>query len=451
MKHYGAALTIACLGGMMDAREAAACGGCFAPPTTVQVVTDHRMVLSLSPTQTTLWDQFQYSGSPGEFSWILPIRYSTAVHVDIATNAFMQLADDATAPVVTPPVRPQNPCLFQNGAAAPGGTEAASDAGAVRVDLQEVVGPYAVAIISGTDPMAIRNWLTGNGYVVPPAVSPVIDYYTSLGMDYVALRLRPGEGISQMSPVRITMPGYVPQLPLRMIAAGVADKVGLSLIILAPSRIDAQNFPNGQLTANDLTYDFNHPSNPATDFLNAFERLNTASSGRLWLSESATTQSAASWMARVGGYGTPGGPGTPDAGVGGPDGGPPATPDDDISTAFTPLGSSAVVSRLRADLGVAALNQDLTLEASDLGLLSNRYTYGHVLNTPVFPACTGGDAGVATGVDAGAPVAPGSLTTGGAHCMAAPWARGDRRTGGASLGLLAALGITTVVRRRSRR
>jgi hypothetical protein len=35
-------------------RDVHACGGCFAPPGGAQVVTDHRMVLSLSTTQTTL-------------------------------------------------------------------------------------------------------------------------------------------------------------------------------------------------------------------------------------------------------------------------------------------------------------------------------------------------------------------------------------------------------------
>src|SRR5579884_3324854 len=46
-------------------RDAKACGGCFGPPTeTDDVVTDHRMVLSVSPQQTTLYDEIKYSGTP---------------------------------------------------------------------------------------------------------------------------------------------------------------------------------------------------------------------------------------------------------------------------------------------------------------------------------------------------------------------------------------------------
>jgi hypothetical protein len=46
-------------------RQASACGGCFHPPTqTVTDITDERMLLSVSATQSTLYDQIEYSGSP---------------------------------------------------------------------------------------------------------------------------------------------------------------------------------------------------------------------------------------------------------------------------------------------------------------------------------------------------------------------------------------------------
>ena len=70
MKWWQAGMVSVALAGslLVGAGEARACGGCFAPPGAAQVVTDHRMVLSLSERQTVLWDQFQYSGAPEEFS-----------------------------------------------------------------------------------------------------------------------------------------------------------------------------------------------------------------------------------------------------------------------------------------------------------------------------------------------------------------------------------------------
>ena len=46
------------------------------------------------------------------------------------------------------------------------------------------------------------------------------------------------------------------------------------------------NFPNGEITPAQLTYDFNAPTTPADDFRRAFEALNRSNGNRLWLTES---------------------------------------------------------------------------------------------------------------------------------------------------------------------
>lgn len=373
-------------------REARACGGCFAPVTTIQTVNSHRMVLSLSRTQTTLWDQFSYSGRPADFSWILPIQNGPSVRVRVADDRFMGMLDAQTAPAVQQPTRPF--CgfgCFGAGADASAAFDAPSDAsdGGAVVYRQEVVGPYDVAIIGGTDPMAIRNWLRDNGFSVPAAVSPVIDHYTAMRSDYIALRLRSGEGINRMVPVRITMNGYQPVLPLRMIAAGVADKVGLQLFVFADSRIEAMNFPNGEIRDADLVWDWNTSNNPQADFTNAFNTVNRANGGRVWLAESVgafdrgSLESQADFAVRS--TPTDGGVCPPDAGST-PDGGcmePNAV--EDVRVAFEGIGTSATVTRLRADLAGAMLDRDLTLQASTAGMRSRFYTYGTIRNTPVCP------------------------------------------------------------------
>src|SRR5262249_45692952 len=68
--------------------DAHACGGCFhgppppdTPPESASVVTDHRMVLVLDSASTTLFDQVEYAGDPGDFAWILPVRGEVVVGV----------------------------------------------------------------------------------------------------------------------------------------------------------------------------------------------------------------------------------------------------------------------------------------------------------------------------------------------------------------------------------
>ena len=78
--------------------DAAACGGCLHPPILQQsestVVTGHRMILSLSKEQTTLWDQITYTGEPKEFAWVLPIRGK--VEVGLSSTLLFESLDQQT-------------------------------------------------------------------------------------------------------------------------------------------------------------------------------------------------------------------------------------------------------------------------------------------------------------------------------------------------------------------
>ncbi len=452
----------------LGALEAQACGGCFGPPPPtprdVQVVTDHRMVLSLSATQTTLWDQFQYSGRPSEFSWILPIRYTPGLRIAIADDGFLSYVNSVTAPRLLPPPFPWASCPFPPNAGGAFDASSSADAGAradtgVTVLRMEVVGPYSVSVIRGTDPMAIRAWLQDNGYSVPTPVGPVIDFYTAMNMDYIALRLRPDPTglVPRMQPVRVTMDGYVPRLPLRMIAAGVADKVGLSLVVFGNARIEASNFPNGELSDASFTWDWAGSQNAPQDYLNAFNALNRANGNRLWLSEVANRVNVASWfIAR-----TSAAP-APDASV------ETATTDpmDDLRVITSTLSSTPYVTRFRADLPAAMLDRDLELGASDLGTRDALYQYARQTNIPPRPACLGpgdggfiasdvtvvapNDAGVATSDLGGAATNAGetpipATAGGGASC--AVEAPGAHPTGWRAL-VLGALAVVTLRRRR---
>src|SRR4029077_2357283 len=90
------------------AGDARACGGCFPRPTSqnATVATDNRMVFSVSPSQTTLYDQIQYSGSPESFAWVLPVQGQ--VTVGLRSGLVFQALDQATQTTILAPPRP--PC-----------------------------------------------------------------------------------------------------------------------------------------------------------------------------------------------------------------------------------------------------------------------------------------------------------------------------------------------------
>ena len=241
----------------LSERPARACGGCFRPQQVVSAVNAHRMVFSVSPAQTILWDQFSYSGDPQDFAWVLPV-HAAGVKVELAHDEFIAALDAWTSPVI---VGPQNSsgggfgCGSAANSAAPG-----DNGGGVQVINQEIVGPYEVATLRSTDPTALTAWLGQHGYDIPASIQPTITAYVTEGFDFIALRLQPGQGVAAMQPVRVVTQGADPTLPLRMVAAGIGTDVSILLFVISEGRYEAANFDNTQVDFTKLEWNKNTAS-----------------------------------------------------------------------------------------------------------------------------------------------------------------------------------------------
>lgn len=312
-----------------------ACGGCFGPSQTVQVVTDHRMVMAVHADESILWDQIRYTGAPQDFSWVLPV--SGDVRIELATNDFFELLDQLSAPQIRAPFVnlscPYNDFSARDASAADVAT--ASDAG-VTILHEEVVGPYQTVTLRSTDANALNVWLASNAYVVPPAIQPVIQYYVDRHMDFVALRLAPAETVQAMQPIRIHYATPNMTLPLRMVSAGVSDKVGITLWVFGTGRTEAMNYANATIDASQLAWNWDTSSSNYGDVFNATVR-NTAN-GRVWITEaanSAVSFSSAQSAASINDWA--------------------------LARASDP---STWITRMRADLAARFLDGDLVLQAS---------------------------------------------------------------------------------------
>src|SRR5215472_7752195 len=241
------------------ANDARACGGCFHAPTpptqSGTVVTDHRMIFTISPQATTLYDEIKYTGSPADFAWVLPIHGQ--VTVGLSSDAVFSALEQATQTTIVAP-RLSCPSTF----CSCGGADASSadataaktstDAG-VTVLSQQTIGPYATVQLKSTDPNALNAWLATNGFDIPTDVQPVIAAYVNEGFDFLALKLEPGQGVQAMRPVRVTTPGAGLSLPLRMIAAGTGSTVGITLWVVADGRYEPKNFALFTISPSELT------------------------------------------------------------------------------------------------------------------------------------------------------------------------------------------------------
>ncbi len=385
----GLVASVAVAAGMVALEgDARACGGCFHPPPgpteDPSMVTAHRMILSVSSAQTTLYDQIKYTGNPKDFAWVLPINGSAKVGLS-ADVVFTTLGSMTETSIGAPPMNCPNPpssCsegYASDNAGAPsasGGSSSGSSGsggvasdGGVVVTHEEQVGPYETVQLHATDPSALNTWLADHGYVIPADVTPIISAYVTEHYDFLALKLVPGAGVSAMRPVRVSTAGGSPVLPLRMVAAGTGATVGITLWVIGEGRYEPQNFPGFQIGADELLWDWKTSS---SNFAQLRADKTTASAGRGWETENSTDISPAQISSVILRGSSPGtGSGNPDyLGIDAGDAGSGETPNqvrqEDIDTLFTGLTSAGTVrvTRLRSDLAHAALASDLVLQAS---------------------------------------------------------------------------------------
>src|SRR5262249_21716809 len=161
-----------------------------------------------------------------DFSWVLPVLPGATL--ESATDAWFEALEAVTKTQVTSPdiqcAQPDPGCGLTLGGASDSASYSAGngviDNRGVTVLQQGTVGPYETVTLRSTNGDALSGWLTTNGYAIPPEIEPVIADYVSEGDDFIAVRLAPGKGIQQMTPVRVVTPGGEYLLPLRMVAAG---------------------------------------------------------------------------------------------------------------------------------------------------------------------------------------------------------------------------------------
>jgi MYXO-CTERM domain-containing protein len=348
--------------------------------------------------------------------------------------------------------------------------------------------------LHSTDANALENWLVSNGFLIPDAIRPVVNQYVSEKFDFIALKLRPGETVRAMQPVRVITPGADATLPLRMVAAGIGAYVGLTLFVVSEGRYHPANFPDARIDFSALTWSGLQSRSNYTALADAAMK---AGDGRGWLTEAASPPAL---FSTFNGNGTPnpglydayygscrtqprvmvpcdpstlpkgdggtavdagtadsGGDASTDAGsvMGMPDSGScyrsvsACDALDDLNVALTGMHQSDVwVTRLRAFLPASALNGDLRLEPASGGVSqadsfapsahhTDRYT-----ETSYDPC---GDAGAANRSN---PMANPVPSDSGCACATK---RASERSGSLFLLGLSAIAAVGLVRRRSRR
>ena len=241
---------IVALVGLAAAESALACGGFFCVNTPVDQNAERIIFTQNRDGTVSAYVQIEYTGSAPDFSWILPLPEAIdaeAIEVpEDAMAAFIEL-EAATDPVFIPPPLPE--CVTN---AIPEAMWMAFDA--VEVFASGEVGPYGFDVVGSEDPDALVIWLRENNYRVTEAMEPLIDLYVEEGFVFLAMKLRPGQGVQDVEPVKVTYPSSSPMIPLRLTAVAANPNMAVITWIYADRQAVPVNYAKMEIPNEELIF-----------------------------------------------------------------------------------------------------------------------------------------------------------------------------------------------------
>jgi hypothetical protein len=230
-------------------RSAEACGGFFCSSTPVDQTAEHILFTVNGDHTVTQYVQIQYAGDPQAFAWIIPSPSTPKLDASFS-NLAMQALDNATQPQYR-----TNACYPPEVAFA-GAPSGATDKGSgVTVIARQDVGPYDTVTLTGTDASVIVDWLQQNGFRITDKMTPFIEPYVEGGMQFVAMRLLPDKGTSDITPLVMTYDSDTPMIPLRLTTVAAQPEMGIVVWILADRRYGPENYVNLQIPDSLIKFD----------------------------------------------------------------------------------------------------------------------------------------------------------------------------------------------------
>ena len=246
--------------GLLAPSQVQACGGLFCSRAPVDQRAE-RIVFSMDPDgMVTARVQLRYTGDREGFAWVLPVP-GVPVLATFPQEAFDAL-DAATRPTFS---RPECFALTL----APASLD--SGGSGVRVVARAQVGPYDTVTIEGTDADQIVRWLRDNGFRLTDGMIPKLAGYVSEGMKFLAMKLLPEAGVSDIEPIAVTYPGTHPVIPLQLTAVAAEPEMGIVVYVLADQRYAPRNYAEVSVDLSRLSFFDADASNYLTEVRRAVD------------------------------------------------------------------------------------------------------------------------------------------------------------------------------------
>jgi hypothetical protein len=212
-----------------------------------------------------------FEGDAEDFAWVIPVPNLPEIAVTDA-ELFRELSDFTAIEVPSPGFG----CFF--GPAAPG------DQDGVDVIEEQVVGPYATAILSATNATALADWLNANGYIFPEDGEEIVSEYIEKEWYFVATKINAVEegtnytlAEGAIEPIVLSFASNQTVYPLRIssLSASTEELPEVLLYVLADHVMVPEQYPlyigYGNWEENAFTLEYG--SNVSVEDLSEYEIL----------------------------------------------------------------------------------------------------------------------------------------------------------------------------------
>ena len=178
-----------------------------------------------------------FEGDAEDFAWVIPVPNLPEIAVTDA-ELFWELSDFTAAEVPK-----KSGC---EGEGAPGYQDG------VDVIEEQVVGPYATAILAATNATALADWLNANGYIFPEDGEAIISEYIEKEWYFVATKINAieegtGEALAEgaIEPIVLSFASNETVYPLRIssLSTTTATPPEVLLYVLADHVMVPEQYP----------------------------------------------------------------------------------------------------------------------------------------------------------------------------------------------------------------
>lgn len=240
-------------------QEAKACGGtfCDAGPTSMPVdQTGENILFVMGDDYTEAHIQIQYDPNTeaAEFSWIVPLTelpefgvgsellFDAVLASSVPRYGFNNVftgqscgGEGDTAATTDPTGSPGGGSTGGFGSDSGSDTDGGDDG--VDILLEEVVGAFEIAVLSGDSLEEVKMWLDTNGYQQDPNADPILEEYLNEGYIFAAFKLTNDSETAEIHPITLRFPNNEACIPLRLTRIAAVDDMDIRSFFLSDDRV----------------------------------------------------------------------------------------------------------------------------------------------------------------------------------------------------------------------